>query len=56
MCTFWDHSGLYLGFKRNRPGIYPLGLAWHDRCEGNDYVRGLQVGLVLCSFWLARKI
>lgn len=52
----------YLGFQRNKNGIYPIGVAFHDRVLNPDFWRdeyirivGLQVGLVWFSFWVAVK-
>lgn len=55
MCAGGDDREMYVGFKGNRAGIWPLGLAWHTGRKAMDGSRvyGLQVGLLLFSFWLA---
>lgn len=47
-------SQLYLGLKANTSGILPLGLAFHTG-KGSNRVKGLQIGLVFWSFWLASR-
>lgn len=48
---------LYCGPKVNKSGIWPLGLGFHTgrKSENGRRVFGLQIGLILFSFWIALK-